>query len=117
MPQERRHVSDPNTQRALDRQRQTLNDLSKQVEGVAGDATKFAHIGDTDLADATIVKIKHKLGADLKGWAVTDLRGPTATGRIERVLVDGASSANDREDLWLKATGHGATVTVRLLVY
>jgi hypothetical protein len=131
----RRQVSDPDTQRALDEIRARLDEVTRLREpprapnarrggnllsarAEASGVPNTRHIGDTALANAVIVKLKHGLGRRLRGWIVTDLRGPSTSGRIERILDDALSTdADDGEDLWLKATGWGATITVRVLVY
>ena len=85
---ERIRVPDEITQRALDPLRDAVNGLQKSVE-LQGDGArrqiKFQLVNagdDISLANATVVKLTHKLGYALKGWIVVDLRDSTASGRI-----------------------------------
>ena len=71
-------------------------------------------IEGVDLADAETRRILHGLNRRVRGWIRTDLTGAVSTGRIERVVDPGA---NLNRELWLKATGWGATITVSLWVF
>lgn len=136
---------DTNTQRQSERQRRELNEITRELSGVqsqvqenqatAAAATKgtikFEHLpstdatlqsGDIELADGVLVKLQHGLGRKLRGWMVADLRvspaaPAAAVNLIERLLTDGTTNADDSRDLWIKARGWGATITVRILVY
>lgn len=71
---------------------------------------------DITLVNGTVNKLPHKLGRKLKGYLITDLRGATATGRIVRVTSSGGIFADDTKDLWFDVQGHGANITVRVVV-
>lgn len=122
------------TQRSLDRVRYAIDGLMRPADPARKNTPKRGgdqgtnrataiglsgarHIADTALANASVVRLKHGLGSKLRGWMVTDLRGASTSGRVERVLTDGTGTADDGEDLWLKATGWGATITVRVTVF
>lgn len=65
-----------------------------------------------ELPDATTVKINHLLGRAWRGHIQCSLVGAVSAGRIDDV-----SGADEKRQLWLKATGYGATVTVTLWVF
>src|SRR3990167_8019574 len=90
----RRPTGDMLTDRSVDRLREFVNQLG-DVAILNGH-----HIGDTELTNAAVNKLVHKLGRPLRGYIVTDLRGATATGRLIRVRASGVATADDSRDLW-----------------
>ena len=64
------------------------------------------------LPNATLVKVKHGLGRTFENYFLSAPKGASATGRIvESTPTDGS------DDIWLTATGFGATITVRMTVF
>ena len=118
-------------QRLSEKIRRDVNAISDELSGVGETvkgAIKFEHLasidetlqsGDIELPDNTIVKLQHGLGRKLRGWLLADVRGVTGTYyKINRLLTDGTTEADDTRDLWLEArTQGGETITVRILVY
>jgi len=101
-----------------------LRDLHRAVEELQSQPERRYLTDDTSksvpedlvLINAAVNKLKHRLGRRLKGWAVKDLRGATATGRIVRLLESGGQAADDEVELWLDVQGWGANITVRIEV-
>ncbi len=69
-------------------------------------------IENISLAEATGTSIRHRLGREWVGYLVCKLIGATSTGRIVA-----AKARDDGRFIHLTATGHGATITVSLLVF
>lgn len=67
---------------------------------------------DVQLANGTRTVVRHRLDRKYRAVFVSPPRGATATGRIVE------EEPTDRtKEIWLTATGHGAVITVDLLVY
>lgn len=107
----RRHLANPGDQQAVDPIRQAMNEVA-QVPLLQGRLVE-----NVKLSDGAVVKIKHGLGRKLRGWVLTDLYDATSTGRIVRVRTSGGRNASDESDIWLRADGWGATITVGLWVF
>ena len=108
----RRTVFDVGSQRALDAHGRRINEVTKTPMLVG----KF--IGDTSIVDGEITKLRHGLKRILLGWIVSDMRNALTGGILQRVLIDDSNrKADDFTDLWLSASGFGATIKVRLWVY
>ena len=74
-------------------------------------------IEDVRLTAGVTTRINHGLGRKLTGWILVDLQGASTTGRIERDPGTAVAPEPTAEQLWLKATGWGATITVSLWVF
>jgi hypothetical protein len=66
-------------------------------------------VSSVSLANAVVTPVPHRLGRTPDWVGVSVIRGATATGRI-------VESARDDKFVTLTATGHGATITVDLVV-
>lgn len=100
--------SDPIGDRVSDYAREAFQELG-QIQILSG-----KQVARVELPNATTVRINHGLGRPVSGWFVTDIVGPTATGRIQRVV---SAAAETERQLWIQANGWGATITVALWVF
>ena len=115
----RRQVADPVNQQAVEPLRRKIDELDGgikflQVEAPLGQTYEE---GTIILADATIVKLKHRLGRRMMGWVLADLRGASASGIVQRVTTDGTSSPDETKELWLQADNYGGQIGVKILVF
>lgn len=97
-------VPDEATQRALDAQRRAHDDI------VAEPILQRRTITVT-LPNATAVTTKHGLGRKFENFVLSPPIGATATGRIVETAGDSST------EFILTATGHGATITVRVTIW
>ena len=67
---------------------------------------------DIDLPDGVTVRVNHGLGRKWRGWIIASMRGASTSGRIQDADAD-----DNARQLWLKADGYGATVTVSAWVF
>jgi hypothetical protein len=69
-------------------------------------------IQDVELADATTTHVSHGLGRKPRMVIVSPPRNATSTGRI----VESRDSVDRTRSIKLTATGHGATITVDVVL-
>ena len=99
-------TSDEATNKALDDIRHCFEELARNQAWL--DAPGFTGV---ELQDGVAKKLKHGLGRRYREVYVTPPKGPVSTGRIEEL-----TPTDPTKEVWLKATGYGATVTVNVRV-
>lgn len=98
-------IDDPATQRQV-------NELIRAAKDMARDPVIDRHIFEITLASGVLTKVKHGLGRKPIFFVCGPVAGASATGRIVKSTPDDPST-----EIWLTATGFGATVTCTLLVF
>jgi len=98
-------LKDVDTDRAVD-------ELRQAHASVAAEPLLKARTFEVDLVDTVTAKIPHKLGRKFTNYFLGAPQGPSSSGRIEEV-----TGADTSKEVWLKATGFGATITVRITVF
>jgi len=86
---------------------------AKAIEELQAAPTIASKIVTCSLADGVVTPVAHELGRVPAFVTASIIRGATATGRIVEVR-DGKQ--NRAKFVTLVATGHGATISVDLLV-
>lgn len=105
----------PTGQRDVDRAIDEVRDVANAlVDGTLAGATLFIN---QQLVDGVAYRLRHGLGRNLRGWIICDLTGPSSTGRIERIIPSASNAYDPTVELWLKATGYTATITVSVLCF
>lgn len=99
-------TKDEATNKALDDIRHCFEELLRSEAWLLA-----ASLVDVELVSGVTKKLKHGLGRRYREVYVTPPKGPAATGLIEELTADDPS-----KEVWLKATGYGATVTVSVRV-
>lgn len=97
-------VDDQEAQKALDDHRRVIQELVNRLPAIKADVA---------LASGTLVKVQHGLRKKWVAVVPGVVRGATSTGRI----VDSTPETSKDREVWLTATGWGATITVDLLIY
>lgn len=100
----RLQVKDEEVERAIDEVRRSTVELVRDPFLSGIDIT-------ITLVDTIPLTIRHHLGRKFVNYSLSAPTGATATGRI----VETTSTSADT--LILTATGHGATITVRLRIW
>lgn len=99
-------IDEKTTPTDLERIRRNIVDALRELQRLPAFGARIK--SNIELADGVTVHIAHGLGYKPTIVIVSPPRGATATGRIEEIR-DGI----EREKyIALKATGHGATITV-----
>ena len=97
-------VADEVTERAIDEVRRSTVELCRDPFLSGRDI-------EVTLVDGVALEVQHGLGRRLTNCMAGVVRGATATGRIVE------TSRVPERSITLKATGHGATITVTLRVW
>lgn len=97
-------LDDPKTQAALEEHTRAVGDLYR-------DPMMRRRTFMVTLPDATAVTISHGLGRTFEAYSLGAPIGATTTGRIVE------TAGNPASNIILTATGHGATITVRMTVW
>jgi hypothetical protein len=104
-------VGDPDTDVAITEVRDVVNAIITNTPPLDGKLFE-----GVVLADGVIYRLRHGLPRRAR-WMIADLAGCITTGRLERIVPSTTNPYDPKVELWLKATGYGASITVSLWVF